>query len=53
MRYEAIVIGAGQAGLAMGYYLKQNNNRFLIIDKGQECRRGMEKSIRLLKVIYT
>ena len=36
MRYEAIVIGAGQAGLAMGYYLKQNNNRFLIIDKGQE-----------------
>ncbi|MFC5591619.1 flavin-containing monooxygenase [Sporosarcina soli] len=35
MQYEAIVIGTGQAGLAMGYYLKQNNNRFLIIDKGQ------------------
>ena len=35
MRYETIVIGAGQAGLAMGYYLKQNNRRFLIIDKGQ------------------
>lgn len=25
MRYETIVIGAGQAGLAIGYYLKQNN----------------------------
>ena len=36
MRYETIVIGAGQAGLAMGYYLKQSNNPFLIIDKGQE-----------------
>ena len=35
MRYETIVIGAGQAGLAMGYYLKQNNKRFLIFDKGQ------------------
>jgi len=35
MRYETIVIGAGQAGLAMGYYLKQNNKRFLILDKGQ------------------
>lgn len=36
MWYDTIVIGAGQAGLAMGYYLKQSNDRFLIIDKGQE-----------------
>ncbi len=35
MLYEAIVIGAGQAGLAMGYYLKQVNKRFLILDKEQ------------------
>lgn len=35
MRYETIVIGAGQAGLAIGYYLKQNNKHFLIIDKGE------------------
>lgn len=32
--YHTIVIGAGQAGLAMGYYLKQSNSNFLIIDKG-------------------
>lgn len=36
MRYETIVIGAGQAGLAMGYYLSQSNVSFLIIDKGRE-----------------
>lgn len=35
MGYETIVIGAGQAGLTMGYYLKQNKKRFLILDKGQ------------------
>lgn len=35
MSYETIVIGAGQAGLAMGYYLKQDNKRFLILDKGK------------------
>ncbi|MCM3638190.1 NAD(P)/FAD-dependent oxidoreductase [Sporosarcina luteola] len=36
MRYETIVIGAGQAGLAMGYYLKQSGGSFLLIDKGQQ-----------------
>ncbi|WP_394542681.1 flavin-containing monooxygenase [Priestia aryabhattai] len=30
--YNTIVIGAGQAGLAMGYYLKQKSLSFLIID---------------------
>ncbi|SOC05789.1 putative flavoprotein involved in K+ transport [Ureibacillus xyleni] len=34
--YNTIVIGAGQAGLAVGYYLKQMNQHFLILDKGQE-----------------
>lgn len=30
--YNTIVIGAGQAGLAMGYYLKQKSLPFLIVD---------------------
>ncbi|MED3929126.1 NAD(P)-binding protein, partial [Priestia megaterium] len=30
--YNTIVIGAGQAGLAIGYYLKQKSLSFLIID---------------------
>lgn len=34
--YNTIIIGAGQAGLAVGYYLKQSNNSFLILDKGNE-----------------
>lgn len=36
MLYDVVVIGAGQAGLAMGYYLKQTELSFLIIDKGSE-----------------
>lgn len=31
--YDAIVIGGGQAGLAMGYYLQQQGLRFTILDK--------------------
>ncbi|WP_067726789.1 flavin-containing monooxygenase [Oceanobacillus damuensis] len=34
--YDTIVIGAGQAGLSTGYYLKQTNQKFIIIDKGSE-----------------
>ena len=31
--YNTIVIGAGQAGLAIGYYLKQKlDNKYLIFD---------------------
>lgn len=34
--YNTIVIGAGQAGLSIGYYLKQLNQKFILIDKGSE-----------------
>ncbi len=34
--YNTIIIGAGQAGLAVGYYLKQSNKSFLILDKENE-----------------
>ena len=33
--YQTIIIGAGQAGLAMGYFLKQINQTFVILDKNQ------------------
>ncbi|MDZ5474171.1 NAD(P)/FAD-dependent oxidoreductase [Bacillus sp. 31A1R] len=32
MVYDVIVIGAGQAGLSMGYFLKQSNLSFVILD---------------------
>jgi cation diffusion facilitator CzcD-associated flavoprotein CzcO len=34
--YDVIVIGAGQAGLAMGHHLSNTNLTYLIIDK---CKR--------------
>ncbi|PAE41486.1 flavin-containing monooxygenase [Bacillus sp. 7884-1] len=34
MIYDVIVIGGGQAGLSVGYYLKQTKLSFLILDKG-------------------
>ena len=30
--YEVTVIGAGQAGLAMGHFLKRQGRRFVILD---------------------
>jgi putative flavoprotein involved in K+ transport len=30
--YEVVVIGAGQAGLAIGYFLKQQGRRFVILE---------------------
>jgi putative flavoprotein involved in K+ transport len=32
--YEVVVIGAGQAGLAMGYYLARQGGRFSILERG-------------------
>lgn len=36
MHYDTIIIGAGQAGLAVGYYLKQNKRNFILLDKANE-----------------
>jgi len=33
---DVVVIGAGQAGLVMGYHLAQRGQRFLIVDAGAE-----------------
>ena len=35
-RYDTIVIGAGQAGLAAGYYLKRAGVRFTLLDAADE-----------------
>lgn len=34
--YDVIIIGAGQAGLSVGYFLKSTNLSFLILDKAKE-----------------
>lgn len=35
MIYDVVVIGAGQAGLAMGYYLKQSSLSFILVDNNK------------------
>jgi putative flavoprotein involved in K+ transport len=35
-KYDVIIVGGGQAGLSLGYYLKKTNLSFLILDKGSE-----------------
>ncbi|MDO6449427.1 flavin-containing monooxygenase [Oceanobacillus profundus] len=50
--YHTIIIGAGQAGLAMGYYLKQMNQSFLILDKNQEAGEVWDKRYDSL-VLFT
>jgi putative flavoprotein involved in K+ transport len=33
--YEVVVIGAGQAGLSMGYFLSRRHRRFLIVERAE------------------
>jgi putative flavoprotein involved in K+ transport len=33
---DVVVVGAGQAGLVMGYHLAKQGKRFLIVDAGAE-----------------
>ena len=35
INWNTIIIGAGQAGLSTGYYLKKYGENFLIIDEGE------------------
>ncbi|WP_192823218.1 NAD(P)/FAD-dependent oxidoreductase [Rufibacter sp. LB8] len=34
--FDTIIIGAGQAGLALGYYLQQQNQRFLLLEAAMQ-----------------
>lgn len=36
MKYDAIVIGGGQSGLAMGYYLRRSGLSYIILDNQKE-----------------
>lgn len=49
--YDVLVIGAGQAGLAAGYYLQQSGLTFLIVDAASSVGESWRKrydSLRLL-----
>src|SRR5688572_6135165 len=36
MKYDVIVIGGGQSGLAMGYYLRRTGLSYIILDNQKE-----------------
>jgi putative flavoprotein involved in K+ transport len=38
--YEVVVVGAGQAGLAMGYFLRRQGRRFVIFDRAGQIARA-------------
>jgi putative flavoprotein involved in K+ transport len=50
LSYDTIIIGAGQAGLATGYYLKQQGHDFVILDANERIGDSWRKrwdSLRL------
>jgi len=50
--YDTIVIGAGQAGLSIGYYLKQSDHNFILLDKGSEVGESWKRRYDSL-VLFT
>lgn len=41
-QYDVLIVGAGQAGLALGYHLQQQSLRFLIVDADNAVGRSWE-----------
>lgn len=50
--FDVVVVGAGQAGLAMGYYLKQKNLSFVILDANNRIGDSWRKRYESL-VLFT
>ncbi|WP_066055034.1 flavin-containing monooxygenase [Robertmurraya korlensis] len=55
--YDVLVVGAGQAGLAMGYYLKKSKRSFLILDQssviGESWRKRYDSLTLFTPRIYS
>jgi putative flavoprotein involved in K+ transport len=48
--YDVLVIGAGQAGLSMGYFLKKTDLSFLLLDQSGEVGESWRKRYDSLKL---
>ncbi len=50
MTYDVIIIGGGQAGLAMGFLLKQKNIPFVILDENEQTGMSWRKRYDSLRL---
>lgn len=50
LHYDTIVVGAGQAGLAAGYYLARSGLRFAILDSNHEIGAAWERRWETLRL---
>lgn len=48
--YEAVIVGGGQAGIAMGYHLKMNNLSFVILEGNERVGDSWRKRYNSLKL---
>jgi putative flavoprotein involved in K+ transport len=49
--FDTVVVGGGQAGLAVGYYLKGQGRDFTILDAGERVGR-LEGALGLLEALH-
>ena len=49
---DTLIIGGGQAGLALGHYLKEQNRKFLILDANPQDRRRLAPAVGLAPGLY-
>ena len=50
--YEVVVIGAGQAGLAIGHYLARQGRRFSILERGDSIGARMARALGLANPLH-
>jgi cation diffusion facilitator CzcD-associated flavoprotein CzcO len=48
---DVAVVGAGQAGLAVGYYLRETGRSFVILEGCRFGRLGMAKALGLTRPV--
>ena len=49
---DVAVIGGGQAGLAIGYFLSQQGCRFVILERGERARACMARALGLADALH-
>ena len=51
-RYQVIVVGGGQAGLAIGYFLAEQGRRFLILEDSEAPAAAWQRSLGLSAAVH-